>query len=84
MKQWKTPKNIDLELSNTMEEMELGWGQKWICTVCCKTSNKDKNMNNAEHFHKGWCAHHPKNNGEDWNHSLSTVVENTGDIQCVS
>ena len=38
---------------------------------------KDKNENNAEHFHKGWCPHHPKENGNNWQDSLSTVVENT-------
>ena len=79
MKQWKTPQITNLDVSKTMEQ---GWGEKWICTECCKTSNYDRNQNNAEHFHKGFCSHHPKNHKNGWEYSLATVVKNTGDVVC--
>ena len=81
MKKWETPEVQGLNLSFTADEMGIAaWGERYICTVCCKTSNFDKNQNNAEHFHKGGCPHHPKNNDNNWQDSLFTVVENTKEI----
>ena len=83
MKHWETPMINNLALGFTKAEM-VGWGIEYICTECCKTSNKDKNINNATHFHKGWCDYHPTNIEENQSglDPLSTVVENTGNITC--
>lgn len=75
MKKWETPEVQGLNLSFTADEMGIAaWGTGYICTVCCKTSNFEKNQNNAKHFHEGWCPYYPKK--DNLKDPLSTVVEN--------
>ena len=78
MKQWEIPKETDLKLSSTMES----WGTGWICPVCCKPSNVDKNEENAQHIHTGQCPHDIKNNGGNWGESFAVLIPNTARIRC--